>query len=172
MSQYVIHVEMHDSWTGLRSEAMETLGMLLKEKKSSAITSVGPTTAVSAAVKAMNDANVGAAVVLEELRLVGILTERDIVVRVVGEGRDPHRTTVSDVMTSSVETGALTTSVREALKLMSERRYRHLPVMENETLCGLISMGDLTSWIIRAQAEQFDRAIGAVKQMGYSNRRG
>jgi signal-transduction protein with cAMP-binding, CBS, and nucleotidyltransferase domain len=91
---------------------------------------------------------------------------------VLGEGRDPERTTVSEVMTSSLYTATPATSVREAMKAMSERRYRHLPVMENSILCGLISMGDVTNWIIREQAEQFDRAIGAVKQMGYSNRRG
>ena len=151
---------------------MQTLGMLLKEKKSSTITSVVPTMAVSAAVQTMNDAKVGAAVVLKQLELVGILTERDIMVRVIGEGRDPHRTAVSEVMTSSVYTATPTTLIREAMRVMSERRYRHLPVMENNTVCGLISMGDLTSWTIREQADQFDLAIGAVKRMGYSNRRG
>jgi len=151
---------------------MQTLGMLLKEKKSSTITSVVPTMAVSAAVQTMNDAKVGAAVVLEQQELVGILTERDILVRVVGEGRDPHRTAVSEVMTSSVYTAAPTTLIREAMRVMSERRCRHLPVMEDNTVCGLISMGDLTSWTIREQANQFDLAIGAVKRMGYSNRRG
>lgn len=151
---------------------MQTLGMLLKEKKSSAITSVVPAMAVSAAVKTMNDANVGAAVVLDEQQLVGILTERDIMVRVLGEGRDPHRTTVAEVMTSSVHTATPTTLVREAMRVMSERRYRHLPVIEGNILCGVISMGDVTSWTIREQADQFDLAIGAVKRMGYSNRRG
>jgi CBS domain-containing protein len=138
------------------SEAMQTLGMLLKDKKSSTITSVAPTMTVSAAVKAMNDANVGAAVVLEQQELVGILTERDIMVRVVGEGRDPHGTAVFEVMTSSVYTATPTTSIREAMKVMSERRYRHLPVMEGDVVCGLISMGDVTSWIIRQQADEFD----------------
>ena len=108
---------------------MQTLGMLLKEKKSSAITSVVPMISVSTAVKAMNDANVGAAIVLDEQQLVGILTERDIMVRVLGEGRDPH-TTVAEVMTSSVHTATPTTLVREAMRVMSERRYRHLPVIE------------------------------------------
>jgi CBS domain-containing protein len=151
---------------------MQTLGMLLKEKKSSAITSVVPTMAVSAAVKAMNDANVGAAVVLDEQQLVGILTERDIMVRVLGERRDPDRTTVAEVMTSSVHTATPTTLVREAMRVMSERRYRHLPVIERNILCGVISMGDVTGWTIREQADQFDLAIAAVKQMGHSNRRG
>ena len=151
---------------------MQTLGMLLKEKKSSAITSVVPTISVSTAVKAMNDANVGAAVVLDEQQLVGILTERDIMVRVLGEGRDPDRTTVAEVMTSSVHIATPATLVREAMRVMSERRYRHLPVIEGNIVCGVISMGDVTSWAIREQADQFDLAIAAVKQMGYSNRRG
>ena len=92
---------------------MDTLEMLLKEKKSSTITSVIPTMAVSAAVQTMNGAKVGAAVVLEEQKLVGILTERDIMVRVIGEGRDPERTTVSEVMTSSMYTATRMTSVGE-----------------------------------------------------------
>jgi signal-transduction protein with cAMP-binding, CBS, and nucleotidyltransferase domain len=55
---------------------------------------------------------------------------------------------------------------------MSKRRHRHLPVLDNGRVCGVISMGDATQWMIRAQAEQVDAAIGAVKQMSYANRRG
>jgi CBS domain-containing protein len=55
---------------------------------------------------------------------------------------------------------------------MSERRHRHLPVMENGLVCGVVSLGDVTHWVIEWQREQFDRAIGAFKELGYSNHRG
>jgi len=151
---------------------MQTLGMLLKEKTSSVITTVGPRTTVSAAVRSKTDANVGAAVVLEGQRLLGILTERDVMVRVVGQRRDPDGTTASDVMTSPVCTATRATGIHEAMALMSRRRHRHLPVVENGVVYGLISMGAVTLAIIREQAEQFDHAIGAVKHMGYARRRG
>ena len=151
---------------------MRTLGMLLKEKASSAITTVAPGLTVSAAVGAMIDANVGATIVLEGQRLLGILTERDVMVRVVGQRRDPDGTTVADVMTSPVCTATRATGIHEAMTLMSRRRHRHLPVVEDGVVYGLISMGDVTLSIIREQAEQFDHVIGAVKHMGYAHRRG
>ena len=58
------------------------------------------------------------------------------------------------------------------MQMMSERRHRHLPVLDNGQVCGLISMGDVTRWVIESQKEQVNLAINAVKQMGYSNRRG
>jgi CBS domain-containing protein len=150
----------------------DTVASLLKEKKNSKLVSVAPTMTVAEAVGTMNNEKIGAVVVLEQHKLVGIFTERDVVVRVVGGARDPLTTRVSEVMTSAVRSVEPATTIDEAMRLMSERRHRHLPVVDNGQVHGLISMGDVTRWVIRSQQEQVNLAINAVKQMGYSNRRG
>ena len=153
--------------------SLDAVASLLKEKKSPRLVSTAPTTTVVEAVQTMkNDGNIGAVVVLDQHKLVGIFTERDVLVRVIGGKRDPQTTQLSEVMTIPVRSVGPATSVDEALRLMSDRRHRHLPVVENGLVCGLISMGDVTRWLIRSQQEQVDFAIRAVKQMGYSNRRG
>jgi CBS domain-containing protein len=149
-----------------------TIASVLKEKGRSKVVSVVPSTPVVEAVRIMNDENIGAVLVLDGSKLLGIFTERDVMVRVVGSKRDPATTLVSEVMTTPVRSVEPTSRASEALKLMSDRRHRHLPVVENGQLRGLVSIGDLTRWTIRTQQEHFDLAINAVKQMGMSNRRG
>jgi CBS domain-containing protein len=150
----------------------DTVASLLKEKEKSKLFSVVPSTSVMDAVRTMNDENIGAVLVLEGQKLVGILTERDVMVRVVGAKRDPATTLVSEVMTTPVRSVELTSRADNALRLMSNRRYRHLPVLENGQVRGLVSMGDLTRWVIRSQQEQFNGAIRVVKHWGMSNHRG
>jgi CBS domain-containing protein len=149
----------------------DTVSSLLKEKMNSKLVSVAPTMAVGEAVQMMNKEKIGAVVVLDKQKLVGIFTERDVLVSVVGGARDPRTTQVSDVMTSDVRSVGPATPVTEALRIMSERRHRHLPVLEDGLVLGLISMGDVTRWVIQSQRERFDLAINAVKHMGISNRR-
>ena len=151
---------------------LDTVASVLKEKEKSKLVSVVPSTSVVDAVRTMNDENIGAVLVLDGQKLVGIFTERDVMVRVVGAKRDPATTLVSEVMTTAVRSVEHTSRANDALRLMSDRRHRHLPVLENGQVCGLVSIGDLTRWAIRSQQEQFDMAILAVKQMGMSNRRG
>lgn len=151
---------------------LDDVGSLLKEKAITNLVSIAPASAVADAVRTMNQHKIGAVVVLDQQKLVGIFTERDVLVRVVGDARDPMTTLVSEVMTAEVRSVGSTTPVGDALKLMSDGRYRHLPVQDNGHVLGLISMGDATRWVIRCQQEEFDAAIGAVKRMGYSNRRG
>lgn len=151
---------------------LNNIASLLQAKQSALLVSVTSPSVVADAVRTMNDAKIGAVVVVDDQRLVGILTERDVLVRVVGESRDPKTTRVSEVMTSGPTTVDPTTSIGKAMHLMSEHRYRHLPVVDNGKVCGLISMGDVTQWVIRSQQEQVDSAIGAVRTMGYANRRG
>jgi CBS domain-containing protein len=148
----------------------DTVASVLKEK--SKLFSVVPSTPVMDAVRVMNDENIGAVLVLEGQKLMGIFTERDVMVRVVGVKRDPATTLVSEVMTTPVRSVELTSRADNALRLMSDRRYRHLPVLENGQVRGLVSMGDLTRWVIRSQQEQFDGAIRVVKHWGMSNHRG
>src|SRR5664279_31335 len=151
---------------------LSTVASVLKEKEKSKLVSVVPSTSVADAVRAMNDENIGAVLVLDGQKLVGIFTERDVMVRVVGAKRDSATTPVSEVMTTAVRSVELTSRANDALRLMSDRHHRHLPVLENGQVRGLVSIGDLTRWVIRSQQQQFDMALLAVKQMGMSNRRG
>lgn len=110
----------------------------------------------------MNSKRVGSVLVIEANRLVGIFTERDVLRRVVGAGIDPHRATVADVMTSGVITIAPDATIEEITILFTEKRLRHLPVVENGRLVGTISIGDVTRWLVdshRAEAEHLKNYI-------------
>lgn len=125
------------------------------ERKGTLIERLDAEAPVSAAVVLMNLRNIGSIVVFDGPHLVGILTERDVLVRVVGERRDPAALRVGDVMTTAVITVALDATVEEAMAVMTASRCRHLPVMDGGRVVGLVSQGDLTSWVIRDQ----ERAI-------------
>jgi CBS domain-containing protein len=148
----------------------DTMASVLKEKKAPKLVSVAPSTSVLDAVRTMNDQNIGAVLILNGQKLVGIFTERDVIVRVVGAKRDPTTTLVSEVMTTAVRSVETTSKADYALRLMSDRHHRHLPVLENGEVRGVVSMGDLTRWLIRSQQQEFDAAISIVKQMGENRR--
>ena len=151
---------------------LNTIASLLKRKKDSKLISVAPSALVTDAVRAMNDNNVGSVLVMDLQTLIGIFTERDVMVRVVDAKRNPAATLVSEVMTTPVRSVEPGSTADDALGLMSDRRHRHLPVVENGKVIGLVSMGDITRAYIRSQQEQVDTALRAVKQMAMSNRRG
>jgi CBS domain-containing protein len=108
-------------------------------------------TTVFDAVTHMNAERIGALVVTDGEQIVGIFTERDVLVRVIAKGRDPHVTAVGDVMTRDPITIQTDTTVAEAMMVITENRCRHLPVVDHAHLCGLISIGDLTSWLVHDQ---------------------
>jgi CBS domain-containing protein len=113
-------------------------------KKGDDVYSVGPLATVIDAVNAMNDHHVGSVLVCEAGCPVGIFSERDVLVRVVAASRDPRRTLVRDVMTTRLHTASLDDTLLDVMRLMTERRCRHVPVIEGEQLVGLVSIGDLT----------------------------
>jgi CBS domain-containing protein len=113
-------------------------------KKGSDVYSVGPLATVIDAVNVMNDHHVGSVLVIETGYLVGIFSERDVLVRVVAAHRDPRQTLVRDVMTTRLHTAAPDDTLFEVMQLMTERRCRHVPVMVGDSLVGLVSLGDLT----------------------------
>ena len=113
-------------------------------KKGSDVHAVGPLATVIDAVNVMNEHHVGAVLVLEGGDPVGIFSERDVLVRVVAAHRDPRQTLVRDVMTMRLHVASPEDTVLEVMRLMTERRCRHIPVTEDERLVGLISIGDLT----------------------------
>ena len=125
------------------------------ETKSHHIEKVDLSATVASAVGLMNEREIGSVLVFDGARLVGIFTERDVLVRVVGERRDPTTVRVGAVMTPMPKVIELTTTVGQAMALMTARRHRHLPVVDGERVVGLISQGALTRWVIRDQ----ERAI-------------
>jgi CBS domain-containing protein len=129
----------------------------LLAEKGSVIHSVPVSGSIEDAVRVMNRHKVGSVVVLDEGRLVGIFTERDVLYRVVAAGLNPASTPVAQVMTSNPKVISPEMTVDDALALISEKRCRHLPVIENGKMIGLISQGDITRWLVqahRAQAQQ------------------
>jgi len=132
------------------------------DRKGREVFSVPPTGTIAEAVAEMNRCRVGSVMVLDGGRLVGIFTERDVLRRVVGAGVDPKRTLVSEVMTSGVLTISPETTMEETMRIFTEKRCRHLPVVENGKLAGTISIGDITRWMAdqhRVEAEQLKNYI-------------
>jgi CBS domain-containing protein len=121
------------------------------EHKGSDVATITPDVMVIVAVHKMNERKIGALLVVDSERPVGIFTERDVLVRVVAAGLDPKTTPVSEVMTRNPVVIHATVTVKEALSVITEKRCRHLPVVDDAGLLGLISIGDLTSWLVRDQ---------------------
>ena len=134
--------------------AVDVLSGKLKDilaQKEKGVIQVDSDCIVVEAARKMRDNKVGALMVLENGELVGIFTERDLMSRVVAERLDPETVKVSAAMTSSIATVPLETPIREAANLMSQNRIRHLPVLQDGKLCGVISAGDIFAWKLREQ---------------------
>src|SRR5437667_2183113 len=132
---------------------MATIREILAHKGSQVFTIGKGATVVDAAVL-MNEHRVGAPVVTDEGRVVGMFTERDVLRRVVGERRDPAETLVADVMTLEVLCCTAATTIEEARGVMKNRRIRHLPVVDGEhCLQGLVSIGDLNAYQSTSQEQ-------------------
>ena len=98
---------------------------------------------VSEAARTMREANIGDIIVLEGDQLYGIVTDRDIVVRTVAEGRDPETATLGDICSREMTTLSPTDIVEDAVRLMRDKAIRRVPVIENGTPIGIVSLGDL-----------------------------
>ena len=130
----------------------ETVASILK-KKGDAIWSVQPTATVYEAIALMAEKSVGALLVVSDGKLVGIISERDYARKVVLQRRSSSDTLVREIMTGSVVTVTPDHSVENCMKMITEHRVRHLPVLAGEQLLGVISIGDLVNSIITEQAE-------------------
>ena len=113
--------------------------------------SVTPDTTVFDALRLMADKNIGAVVVLEEAGLAGIFSERDYAREVILKGRSSKEMPVSDIMTSVVATVTPKNSIEECMSLMTNKRIRHLPVLDGDDLVGVVSIGDIVNSIISDQ---------------------
>ncbi len=129
----------------------------LLDTKGGDIISIGQNASVYDAIKLMADRAVGSLLVMDDNELLGIVTERDYARKVILKGRSSETTTVGEIMSTDVITAATGQTVNECMTLMTERRIRHLPVVEKGEVVGLISIGDLVNAIISDQQEEIEQ---------------
>ncbi len=140
---------------------MEEVEAIL-EQKGRSVHFISPNARVIEAVEAMCSARVGALLVMDGDALLGIFSERDWMTRVLLSRRDPAQTRVKDVMTHKAVCIGLAVSPHDAMALMTNRRVRHLPVVHDARIVGVISIGDLVRWTLRAREQEVDELRGYV----------
>jgi CBS domain-containing protein len=121
-------------------------------QKSAEIFSVSPEATVFEAITMMDEKNVGALLVMEGEKLVGMFSERDYTRKVVLRGKRSRETKVAEIMSSNLIVTHLQEGVEKCLRLMTDKRIRHLPVLDGEKVIGIISIGDLVKWVISCQS--------------------
>ena len=134
----------------------------LLHHKGAAIWSIAPGATVFEAIKLMSERNIGSLLVTSDERLIGIFTERDYTRKIALHGKSSKQTLVKEILSRDVVTVTPEDSVERCMKLMTEKRVRHLPVMDGAKVVGVISIGDLVNWIISTQdatIEQMERYI-------------
>lgn len=141
---------------------MEHLLKAILDFKGSAVHTVAPEVTVLDAVAHMNEKGVGALLVTDEERPIGMFTERDVLRRVVDARRDPASTRVADVMSHELVVVHPEVTVEEAMAIMTERRCRHLPVIEGDDIVGMVSIGDLSRWMSRRQANHISDLMSYI----------
>ena len=127
-----------------------TISEILSHKGTTAW-SISPDATVFEAVLMMTDKNIGALLVTENNKLVGIVSERDYTRKVVIKGKASKTTAVREILSSHVIHVSPSHTVEECMRLMTDHHFRHLPVLDGEKIVGIISIGDLVNWIISAQ---------------------
>jgi CBS domain-containing protein len=128
----------------------------LLEAKGHDVLSISPDASVLDAVKLMAEKGVGALTVMEGTTLVGVMTERDYARKVILKGRASDTTTIREIMTSEVITTTGAESVEKCMNMMTEGRMRHLPVVDDSRVVGIISIGDLVKAVIADQKEEIE----------------
>lgn len=144
---------------------MATVRDILARKGSEVVTA-RPEQTVLEAAQLMNNRGIGAVVVTEQEEIRGIFTERDVLRRIVAEAREPAATRLKDVMTTSLVTTTTEMTVDECAELMTRRRIRHLPVVRNGRLAGVVTIGDLLAYQLSEQAT----TIAHLNSYVYENR--
>ena len=135
---------------------MRTVRQLL-EAKSPEIIAIGPEAPVIDAIRLMAERGIGALLVMQGARLAGILSERDYARKIVLQGRSSRETPVRDIMTAEVITVAPGDSCHHCMQLVTDRRIRHLPVLERGEVVGILSIGDLVRAVMEQQQQELEQ---------------
>lgn len=144
----------------------DMIALVLKSKPSHKVLSISPRHTVHQAIEKLAEFDVGALLVIADDKLVGILSERDYARKGILIGHDSRQTLVHQMMTSPVISVTPQHTVDECMAIMTDHHIRHLPVLDNEAVIGLISIGDLVKWVISSQANAIQELQGYIKS-GY-----
>ena len=128
----------------------------LLDRKGRHIISIKPEDSVLDAIRLMAEKGIGSLVVMEDQELLGIMSERDYARKVIIKGRSSESTAVSEIMTVNVFTTSSSETVNDCMSVMTEKKIRHLPVVEDNVVIGMISIGDLVEAIIADQQEEIE----------------
>lgn len=135
---------------------MRTVRHLL-EAKAPEVFAIGPDAPVIDAIRLMAEKRIGAVVVMQAGKLVGILSERDYARKIVLQGRSSKDTPVRDIMTSDVISVGLNDTADRCMQLVTDKRIRHLPVLDGDNVLGVVSIGDLVKAVIEDQQLELDQ---------------
>lgn len=129
---------------------IDTIRLILKQKGQN-VWQVSPDACVYEAIEIMADKHAGALMVVSEGKLIGVVSERDYARKVILQGKSSKQTLVREIMTSPAIFATPYQTVEESMRIMTDNHIRHLPVVEDGVLIGVVSIGDLVKWIISAQ---------------------
>jgi CBS domain-containing protein len=141
---------------------VSTVSWLLQRKPSQSVWSITPHTSIADAVKLLAEKNIGALLVIEEQQVVGIISERDIARALFLSGRASPETPVGEIMTRKVLYVRPEQTIDECMALMTDKRLRHLPVLEHDQLIGIISIGDVVKYSIDDREFMIEQLVNYI----------
>lgn len=148
-----------------KDKRSESLGELFEEHHAT-IHSVDPDISVTDCVRQMNEQRIGAMLVMKDKKLLGIFTERDAITKVLGAGLEPSYTKVSAVMSHDPICVTPETTLDEAMAIVTNQRVRHLPVVRNGEVLGMVSSGDLTHWLVEDRSGEIRELVDVAGRRG------